>query len=403
MSNPRLALEFENVTKSFSSDPNAKKVVDNLSFSVKEGEFFSILGPSGCGKTTCLRMISGLENPSSGTVRMFGKVVNGVHPHERNVHMVFQKYALFPHLNVFDNVAFGLRMKKLSETQVKDRVIRMLKMVRLEDYAKRPIQQLSGGEQQRVALTRALVNEPSILLLDEPLGALDLKLREQMQAELANIQKQLGITFIFVTHDQWEALTLSDGIAIMNGGKIEQIGTPTEVYEQPHTAFVSRFVGTTNLFHGTISQISGNIAYIQTSDAGTLYSKIDNLKFEPKIGLKVGLVVRPEKIRVRVSAPSNTNAHSANPQAGMMFESTQETQTNSTPAVNHSINVMRGNIIERTYFGAMTQVKLKVPEISTPIISVIANQTATKMPHLKMGDRYYIVWDSSDSVLVLDQ
>ncbi len=402
MSNPRLALEFENVTKTFSSDPNAKKVVDNLSFSVKEGEFFSILGPSGCGKTTCLRMISGLENPTSGVVRMFGKVVNGVHPHERNVHMVFQKYALFPHLNVYDNVAFGLRMKKLSESQVKDRVTRMLKMVRLDDYAKRPIQQLSGGEQQRVALTRALVNEPSILLLDEPLGALDLKLREQMQTELANIQKQLGITFIFVTHDQWEALTLSDGIAIMNGGKIEQIGSPTEVYEQPHTAFVSKFVGTTNLFRGTITQINGNVAYVQTSESGTLYSKIDNLRFEPKIGLNVGLVVRPEKIRVRVSAPSTTSS-SANPQAGMLFE-TQPTENNQpTHHVNHSINVMRGNIIERTYFGATTQIKIKVPEISTPLISVIANQTATKMPQLKMGEKYYAVWDSSDSVLVLDQ
>ncbi len=402
MSDTRLALEFENITKTFSSQQGGKKVVDDLSFSVKEGEFFSILGPSGCGKTTCLRMISGLENPTSGIVRMFGKVVNGVHPHERNVHMVFQKYALFPHLNVFDNVAFGLRMKKVSELKVKDRVNRMLTMVRLDDYAKRPIHQLSGGEQQRVALTRALVNEPSILLLDEPLGALDLKLREQMQAELANIQKQLGITFIFVTHDQWEALTLSDGIAIMNDGKIEQIGTPTEVYEQPHTAFVSKFVGTTNLFRGKIEKINANIAHVQTEEAGILYSKIDQIRFAPEVGLKVAVVVRPEKIRVRVSAPSSPSA-TAHPQAGLMFDAIPTTEVKPSLASANNTNVLRGQLIERTYFGAITQVKIKTHEFSTPLIALSTNQTVTKMPQLKHGERYYAVWDAADSVLVLDQ
>ncbi len=399
-----LALEFENVTKLFTAD---KKVVDNLSFSVKEGEFFSILGPSGCGKTTCLRMISGLEKPSTGVIRMNGKVVNDVHPHKRNVHMVFQKYALFPHLNVFDNVAFGLRMKKRPEREIRDRVTRMLKMVSMEDYAKRSIQQLSGGEQQRVALVRSLVNEPAILLLDEPLGALDLKLREQMQQELATIQKQLGTTFIFVTHDQWEALTLSDRIAIMNRGKIEQIGTPAEVYEQPTTAFVSRFVGTTNLFKGRLIAASNGMCSIQTEEAGLLHTRLEDGKLPPPEGAAVGLVVRPEKIRIRVTSPSHSStAASAPTNGGVLIEVGSGAAITAAPLVaiapQPSINVLRGTLLERTYFGATTQVRLKITDQLPPLIALLANQAAAKMPALKIGERYYAVWDAADSVLVQD-
>lgn len=373
----QLALEFENVTKHFAT---GKTVVNKLSFSVRKGEFFSILGPSGCGKTTCLRMISGLEKPTSGTIRMAGKTVNDIHPHKRNVHTVFQKYALFPHLNVFDNVAFGLRMKKVPEKDVRERVERMLKMVRLNDYADRSIQRLSGGEQQRVALVRALVNEPAILLLDEPLAALDLKLREQMQQELSTLQKQLGTTFIFVTHDQGEALTLSDRVAIMNAGNIEQVGTPTEVYEQPATAFVARFVGTTNVFSGPASVVSiaggnDNAVAVTTNGYGTLIAKVDETKRKPLQGEPVGLVVRPEKIRVRVTAPGSESA-------------------------GNGVNSLRGTLVERTYFGPTTQIKLQINEKLAPLIALVANQTATKMPALKMGERYYAVWDAADSILV---
>jgi spermidine/putrescine transport system ATP-binding protein len=371
-----LSLEFETVSKSF---PNGKTVVRNLSFSVRTGEFFSSLGPSGCGKTTCLRMISGLERPSSGIIRMGGRTVNDVHPHKRNVHTVFQKYALFPHLNVFDNVAFGLRMGGMPTAEVKSRVDRMLHMVHLEGYAKRSIQQLSGGEQQRVALVRALVNEPDILLLDEPLAALDLKLREQMQQELASLQKKLGTTFIFVTHDQGEALTLSDRVAIMNAGNIEQIGTPTEVYEQPATAFVARFVGTTNVFTGSVLEptAGGNTA-IASEGFGTLFAKPHEGCASLEKGSTTGLVVRPEKIRVRVTAPSAAESTSGN------------------------LNVLRGTLIERIYFGPTTQIKLQISEQLPPIIALVANQTATKMTPLKLSEKYYAVWDASDSILVSD-
>ncbi len=379
-----LALDFENVSKSFAANSDKSSainvVVDSLSMQVRKGEFFSVLGPSGCGKTTTLRMISGLETPTSGTIRMSGRVVNGVHPHKRNVHTVFQKYALFPHLNVFENVAFGLRMKKVSSEQIKRRVNRMLEMVRLETYADRMIQQLSGGEQQRVALVRALVNEPEILLLDEPLGALDLKLREQMQVELVAIQKQLGTTFIFVTHDQGEALTLSDRIAIMNRGRIEQIGTPTEVYEHPASIFVAKFVGTSNVFEGT-SEFESNsqgasFVAIQTS-LGRLRAKFHNgnTRFHPRDVPSAALIVRPEKIRVRVTSPSGESGSA-------------------------DLNSVRGTLVERTYFGPTTQIKLKINDQAAPLIALIANQASVKAPTLKLGEKYYAVWDPGDSIIV---
>lgn len=393
------ALEFENVSKSFSPE---KAVVNNCSFFVKKGEFFSILGPSGCGKTTCLRMISGLERPTRGSVKINGKIVNDLHPHKRNVHTVFQKYALFPHLNVFENVAFGLRMLKRPRDEIHQRVERMLQMVRLDSYGERSIQQLSGGEQQRVALVRALVTEPEILLLDEPLAALDLKLREQMQQELSMLQKKLGTTFIFVTHDQGEALTLSDRVAIMNRGRLEQVGAPIEVYEQPATAFVARFVGTTNVFSGVvIPGTNGNRAAAtagcisiktpsppQGTGFGTLHARIDGTRFIPDVGRSAGLVVRPEKIRVRVTAPAATPSPAA-PGA----------PSGSGPSSGIA-NVLRGTLVERIYFGPTTQIKLQINEALPPIIALVANQTATKMPQLKLGERYYAVWDAADAVIV---
>jgi putative spermidine/putrescine transport system ATP-binding protein len=244
------AVQFIDVTRHFAD----VRAVDGVNLDVPDGEFFTMLGPSGSGKTTCLRMIAGFDSPSSGRIELFGRNVTSLPPYERDVSTVFQDYALFPHMTVFDNVAYGLKIRKLAKGTIQQRVDDMLKLVRLPEMGKRKPGQLSGGQRQRVALARALVTSPRVLLLDEPLGALDLKLRQQMQIELKNIQQQVGITFIYVTHDQEEALTMSDHIAIFNQGRIEQIGTPAEVYEHPATEFVAGFVGVSNLVKSPLAE-----------------------------------------------------------------------------------------------------------------------------------------------------
>ena len=243
---PDIDVRLERVSKTFGD----AVAVDDLSIDIAEGEFFSMLGPSGCGKTTTLRMIGGFEEPSRGTVYLGGRDVTDLPSYKRDVNTVFQSYALFPHLDVFENVAVGLRRKKVPKDEVRSRVGDALRLVEMSGFETRKPGQMSGGQQQRVALARALVNRPKVLLLDEPLGALDLKLREQMQVELKEIQREVGITFLFVTHDQEEALTLSDRIAVFNGGRIEQVGTAREIYEQPANSFVAGFVGTSNLLRG---------------------------------------------------------------------------------------------------------------------------------------------------------
>ncbi|MEP0805180.1 MAG: ABC transporter ATP-binding protein [Chloroflexota bacterium] len=244
------AIRFENVSKYFGN----VKAVEQANLEIRDGEFFSLLGPSGSGKTTCLRMIAGFETPSSGQIFLYGQDVSNLPPYERDVNTVFQDYALFPHMSVGDNIAYGLMVKGVPKPERKKRVDEMLELVQLAGYADRKPSQLSGGQRQRVALARALINHPKVLLLDEPLGALDLKLRQQMQVELKAIQKRVGITFIFVTHDQEEALTMSDRIAVFNEGKIVQVGTPAEIYEHPATAFVAGFVGTSNLVDGEVAK-----------------------------------------------------------------------------------------------------------------------------------------------------
>jgi putative spermidine/putrescine transport system ATP-binding protein len=244
------AILFDNVSRHFGS----VIAVDQADLEIVDGEFFSLLGPSGSGKTTCLRMIAGFDKPTQGSIYLYGQDVSDLPPYERDVNTVFQDYALFPHMNVRDNIAYGLMVKGVSKPERIERVDEMLELVQLKGYADRKPAQLSGGQRQRVALARALINHPKVLLLDEPLGALDLKLRQQMQIELKAIQKRVGITFIFVTHDQEEALTMSDRIALFNEGKIVQIGSPAEIYEHPKTAFVASFVGTSNLVQGELSR-----------------------------------------------------------------------------------------------------------------------------------------------------
>ena len=239
-------IELKNITKSFDGEP----VLKGINLDIYDNEFLTLLGPSGCGKTTLLRLIGGFETPDEGEVVFLGQVINDVPPHQRNVNTVFQKYALFPHLNVFENVAFPLREKKVPKDEIEKRVTEMLSLVALSGFERRNITSLSGGQQQRVAIARALIGQPQVLLLDEPLGALDLKLRKDMQVELKKIQKQTGITFIFVTHDQEEALSMSDTVVVMSEGKIHQIGTPIDIYNEPVNAFVADFIGESNILDG---------------------------------------------------------------------------------------------------------------------------------------------------------
>ena len=241
-------IELKNITKAF----DGETILDNISLDIYDNEFITLLGPSGCGKTTTLRIIGGFEFPDQGDVIFMGDRINDIPPHKRNVNTVFQRYALFPHLSVFENVAFPLRERKVPKAEIKEKVEKMLKMVMLSGFENRRVTQLSGGQQQRVAIARALVNEPKVLLLDEPLGALDLKLRKDMQQELKKIQKNTGITFIFVTHDQEEALSMSDTIVVMSEGKIQQIGTPTDIYNEPVNAFVADFIGESNIVDGVM-------------------------------------------------------------------------------------------------------------------------------------------------------
>jgi spermidine/putrescine transport system ATP-binding protein len=279
--------------------------VESADFDIGEGEFFSMLGPSGCGKTTTLRMIAGFEQPTSGRILLHGEDVSRTPPHKRDVNTVFQNYALFPHMTVFDNVAFGLRNRRTPEATVKERVHELLEVVRLPDFADRRPSQLSGGQQQRIALARALVNLPKALLLDEPLGALDLKLRQVMQLELKRIQREVGITFIFVTHDQEEALTMSDRIAVMNQGRVEQIGTPTEIYHHPASAFVAGFIGTANLLPVKVLGQDGDTVTVEFAGAGTFRVPSGGRTHTPGSGATI--MVRPERL-VPAGAPLHGGA-----------------------------------------------------------------------------------------------
>ncbi len=309
-------VRLEAVTKRF-DDVTA---VDDVSLEVERGSFFALLGPSGCGKTTTLRMIGGFEEPNEGTIYLGDRDVTGLPPYKRDVNTVFQSYALFPHLSIFDNVAFGLRRRKIKGPQLRGQVNEILRQVGLEGFGKRRPRQLSGGQQQRIALARALVNKPRVLLLDEPLGALDLKLRKQMQLELKAIQHDVGITFIHVTHDQEEAMTMADRIAIMNDGRIEQLGAPAELYEHPRTAFVAGFLGASNLLQGTVAGMD----LVRLSDGTVVRVPTETLRGRSGY---ISIGVRPEKIRLG----------------------------------DGEQNRLRGRVVESAYVGVSTQYVIETP------------------------------------------
>ena len=290
------AIELVGVEKHFTGGGHDVRAVEDVDLRIAEGEFFSLLGPSGCGKTTTLRMIAGFEEPTSGRILLHGRDMVGVPPFRRDVNMVFQQYALFPHMDVFENVAFGLRRKRVPKGEIARRVAESLALVELEGREKRRPRQLSGGQQQRVALARALVNRPRALLLDEPLGALDLKLRQAMQLELKRIQREVGITFVYVTHDQEEALTMSDRLVVMNAGRIEQLGSPRELYEHPATRFVANFIGTSNILTGRLERKGDAWALAGLGpDERVLVADVGPVAQ----GEKVELAVRPEKMVLR--------------------------------------------------------------------------------------------------------
>jgi spermidine/putrescine transport system ATP-binding protein len=295
-----VAVELSAVTKRFGEFV----AVDDLTLDIYEGEFFSLLGPSGCGKTTTLRMIAGFEEPTEGGISVGGDPMRRVPPYRRPVNTVFQSYAIFPHLNVFDNVAFGLRRSGVKGEELHKRVTDACEMVQLSGFEKRKPSMLSGGQQQRVALARALVNHPEVLLLDEPLGALDLKLRKEMQLYLKNLQHEVGITFIYVTHDQEEALTMSDRIAVMNEGKVQQVADPPNLYELPRNRFVSDFIGQTNVFSGTVESVSGKRITLSTP-SGKVEATAREVEVE--VGAEAHAAVRPEKVRFGSEGDNTSN------------------------------------------------------------------------------------------------
>ena len=362
---PDPVIEIDHVTKRFED----YVAVDDADFTIGAGEFFSMLGPSGCGKTTTLRMIAGFETPTEGAIRLEGVDVSRVPPHKRHVNTVFQHYALFPHMTVWDNVAYGPRSQRKDKAQIKKSVDEMLEVVRLTDFALRKPAQLSGGQQQRVAVARALVNYPSALLLDEPLGALDLKLRHVMQFELKRIQRDLGIAFVYVTHDQEEALTMSDRIAVMNAGRVEQIGTPTEIYDRPASVFVAGFIGQANLWDGRQTGRT-NRDYVEVDILGaTLRARPGETAVEA--GGRATVMVRPERVRVSTDPPAGSET--------------------GHPAV------VRATVTDLVFQGPVLRLSLEAVD-GSPIVAHVGPEQ--DLPLLRPGDEVHVSW-SPDAALVL--
>jgi spermidine/putrescine transport system ATP-binding protein len=344
--------------------------VDDLSLDIAEGEFFSLLGPSGCGKTTTLRMIGGFEDPSLGTVYLGGRDVTDDPPYKRDVNTVFQSYALFPHLDVYENVAFGLRRKKVDKSEVDRRVRDAMALVDLEGFETRKPPQMSGGQQQRVALARALVNQPKVLLLDEPLGALDLKLRKKMQLELKRIQQEVGITFIYVTHDQEEAMTMSDRLAVMRLGRMEQLGPPEDVYENPATEFVAGFLGASNLLEGDVKESNGEFSTVQLAGGGTL--QVPNARIPAAAGSHLKVGVRPEKVAI----------------------------TRGTGAAPAGMNSIEGTVSMATYIGVSHQYKVGTPD-GQVLTVYVQNLGVDEAP--RQGEQVTLSWKPEYTFAVTPQ
>ena len=364
---PEVDVRLDRVTKDFGETV----AVDDVSLDIPEGEFFSLLGPSGCGKTTTLRMIGGFEEPTRGTIYLKGRDVTDLPPYKRDVNTVFQSYALFPHLNVYENIAFGLRRRKVPKDEIDARVKEVMKLVDLVGFEKRRPSQMSGGQQQRVALARALVNRPKVLLLDEPLGALDLKLRKQMQLELKRIQSEVGITFIYVTHDQEEAMTMSDRLAVMRQGRIEQIGPPEEVYENPQTEFVASFLGASNMLEGELKESANGVATVLTTGGHVVHLPAERAPF--RVGTMVKVGVRPEKIHIGVDDGTE-------PPAGY--------------------NSLTGTLRMSTYIGVSHQYKVEGP--GGHILTVwVQNLGDVPPPH--PGERVRLAWRWEHTFAVLPQ
>jgi len=346
-------VELRQVSKVFGQDI----AVQSINLEIKQGEFFSILGPSGCGKTTTLRLIAGFETPTRGEIWIQNQPMTQIPAYQRPVNTVFQSYALFGHMTVRDNVAFGLRVKRLSQREVQKRVQDALQLVKMTDFAQRFPQQLSGGQQQRVALARALVNRPAVLLLDEPLGALDLKLRKEMQMELSNLHQELGVTTVMVTHDQEEALSLSDRIAVMNAGTIEQIGTPTQIYDSPQTAFVADFIGDANLFQGRVMGSENSLALVVTSNglSITVQSAIEG---GISVDQPVCISVRPEKVRLSLEPPNLDHNCFQGRLKTVMYRGTH---------VHCVIQLESGDLLTVHQSSKLAQHMEKLPDSETPI------------------------------------
>jgi spermidine/putrescine transport system ATP-binding protein len=363
----------EGVSKAFGDF----KVLKNINLEIKKGEFFSLLGPSGCGKTTLLRIIAGFETPDSGEVQFDDKNILPLPPNKRPSNTVFQNYALFPHLSVYENVAFPLRLQKADKNLIESRVMQNLKLVELADHAHKKPNQLSGGQKQRVSIARALINEPSVLLLDEPLSALDAKLRQHMLIELDQIHDKIGITFIYVTHDQEEALSVSDRIAVMNNGNVLQVGTPHEIYESPATNFVARFIGETNLYDATISKIEkldkADVEYMVDLDI----PELGNVKVTTvdtfEVGQKVSFTIRPEKVLISKNKPSTTR---------------------------EDINLFQGNVDEPIYSGFQTKFYVNVDDKT--LVRVIKQHAKYNDdgPDILWKDTVYISFSANDGYIV---
>jgi spermidine/putrescine transport system ATP-binding protein len=347
------AIELESVAKRFAG----QAAVDGVSLSIGEGEFFSLLGPSGCGKTTTLRMIAGFVEPDEGRILLHGDDVTSLPANKRPVNMVFQQYALFPHMTVYENVAFGLSVKRVPRRDHEDRVTQILQVVALEGYERRRPRQLSGGQQQRVALARALVNRPAALLLDEPLGALDVKLRRHMQLELKRIQHELGTTFVYVTHDQEEALAMSDRIAVMNGGRVEQLGTAREIYERPATAFVADFIGSLNALDVTLGEVVGGYGVSRLGERDRIVVPVEGAV---KAGAVMRVAVRPEWVRLDTDAGDGSH--------------------------------LTGTVADIVYLGMYTQF-----HVDTTAGRIVSHRLAEDAPSLDVGSAVSVSWDADRS------